>query len=720
MSQLRFEALKKLNERSKVHVEATTPNISQFFGEYVFGMEQMRATLAPAVFKKVSNAIKNHEKIDETTADAVASAAKSWAIAKGATHFTHWFQPMTGGTAEKHDSFFDALSGIEKFKGSELVQQEPDASSFPSGGIRSTFEARGYTAWDPTSPMFLYGKTLSIPTVFVSYTGETLDTKSPLLKALKAVDVAATQVCQLFDKDIQHVVASLGAEQEYFAVDKALYNARPDLVMAGRTVFGHAPARGQQLEDHYFGTIPGRVYDFMRDFEIESWKLGIPVRTRHNEVAPSQFEVAPLFEEVNVANDHNQLMMDVMSRVGEKHNLKILFHEKPFAGLNGSGKHNNWSLITDTGVNLYAPSSSARDNLLFLTFFVTTIKAVHEHADLLRASIATAGNDFRLGANEAPPAIMSAFIGSQMTAVLDELEKKGNVKIEKGDNMYMKLGIDQIPEIILDATDRNRTSPFAFTGNKFEFRAVGGSDNCGTPMAILNLIVADQLTKFYETVSKEIEKGEEKRIAIVNVLRKYIKESKAIRFEGDGYSDEWVKEAEKRGLNNIKNMPRAIEGYVSKKSLELFEKYGVLSHKEVEARNEIKLESYIKKVQIEARVIGDLAMNHIVPTAIAYQNKLIANANGLSGLGMDNKAVVQTIKEISGHIETIKASVREMVEERKRLNKITDTHKRAFGYCDDIKEKYFDKIRDAVDRLELLVDNADWPLVKYRELLFLR
>lgn len=720
MAQLRFEALKKLNERTKVHVEATTPHISQFFGENVFGMEQMRATLAPAVFKKVSHAIKNHEKIDEATADAVASAAKSWAIAKGATHFTHWFQPMTGGTAEKHDSFFDALSGIEKFKGSELVQQEPDASSFPSGGIRSTFEARGYTAWDPTSPMFLYGKTLSIPTIFVSYTGETLDTKSPLLKALKAVDLAATQVCQLFDKDINHVVASLGSEQEYFAVDKALADARPDLIMAGRTVFGHAPARGQQLEDHYFGTIPGRVYDFMREFEIEAWKLGIPVRTRHNEVAPSQFEVAPLFEEVNVANDHNQLLMDVMSRVGEKHGLKILFHEKPFAGVNGSGKHNNWSLITDTGVNLYAPSSSARDNLLFLTFFVTTIKAVHEHADLLRASIATAGNDFRLGANEAPPAIMSVFIGSQMTAVLDELEKNGNVKIEKGDNMYMKLGIDQIPEIILDATDRNRTSPFAFTGNKFEFRAVGGSDNCATPMAALNLIVAEQLTQFFETVSKEIEKGEEKRLAIVNVLRKYIKESKAIRFEGDGYSEEWVKEAEKRGLNNIKNMPRAIEAYVSKKSLALFEKHGVMSHKEVEARNEIKLESYIKKVQIEARVIGDLAMNHIIPTAIAYQNKLITNANGLKGLGVDNTAVVQTIKEISGHIETIKGNVREMVEERKRLNKLTDTHKRAFGYCDDIKEKYFDKIRDAVDKLELLVDDEDWPLVKYRELLFLR
>jgi len=720
MAKLRFEALKKLNDRPKIHVELPTPNISQFFGQNVFGIEQMRATLAPAVYKKVSSAIKNHEKIDEVTADAVAAAAKSWAIGKGATHFTHWFQPLTGGTAEKHDSFFDALSGIEKFKGSELVQQEPDASSFPSGGIRSTFEARGYTAWDPTSPMFLYGRTLSIPTVFVSYTGETLDTKSPLLKALKAVDVAATKVCQLFDKDIQHVVASLGPEQEYFVVDAALYMARPDLVMAGRSVFGHAPARGQQLEDHYFGTIPSRVYDFMREFEIESWKLGIPVRTRHNEVAPSQFEVAPLFEEVNVANDHNQLMIDVMSRVGEKHGLKILFHEKPFAGVNGNGKHNNWSLITDTGVNLYAPSSSARDNLLFLTFFVNTIKAVHEHADLLRASIATPGNDFRLGANEAPPAIMSVFIGTQMTAVLDELEKKGNVKIEKGDNMYMKLGIDQIPEIILDATDRNRTSPFAFTGNKFEFRAVGSSDNCATPMTALNLMVADQLEKFNAEVEKLIAKGEEKRIAIVNVLRKCIKESKDIRFEGDGYSEEWVKEAAKRKLSNVKNMPRALDAYLVKKSVELFEKHGVLTHKEVEARNEIRLEGYIKRVQIEARVMGDLAMNHIVPTAINYQSKLIANANGLKGLGVDNKTVVQTIKEMSEHIDTIKKGVRAMVEERKRINKITDTHRRAIAYCDDIKEKYFDVIRDAVDDLELLVDDEDWPLVKYREMLFLR
>jgi glutamine synthetase len=720
MAHLRLKALDQLANRAKIQVELPTAKISDFFGENVFTVDEMRAILAPAVFKKVSQAIKNGEKIDETTADAVASGAKSWAIAKGATHFTHWFQPLTGGTAEKHDSFFDGTAGIEKFKGSELVQQEPDASSFPSGGIRSTFEARGYTAWDPSSPMFLYGKTLCIPTIFVSYTGETLDTKASLLKAIKIVDTAATKVAQLFDRDVQKVTASLGIEQEYFVVDEALYMARPDLVMAGRSVFGHAPARGQQLEDHYFGSIPARVYDFMKEFEMESWKLGIPLRTRHNEVAPSQFEVAPMFEEVNVANDHNQLLMDVMGRVAEKHNLRVLFHEKPFAGVNGSGKHNNWSLITDTGVNLFAPSSSARDNLMFLTFFVTTVKAVHEHADLLRASIATAANDFRLGANEAPPAIMSTFLGSQMSAVLDELESKGNVKIEKGDNMYMKLGIDHIPEIILDNTDRNRTSPFAFTGNKFEFRAVGSSDNCATAMTALNVIVADQLEKLHEEVSKEIEKGTEKRLAIVNVLRRYIKESKAIRFEGDGYSDEWVKEAAKRGLSNHKNMPSAIKAYVSKKSIELFERHGIYNHKEVEARQEIKLEAYMKRVQIEARVIGDLAMNHIIPTAIAYQSKLIENANGLKSLGLDNKAVVKTIEEISGHIETIKTNVRNMIEERKRINKMTDAFEKATAYCEDVKEKYFDTIREAVDELELLVNDEDWPLVKYRELLFLR
>jgi glutamine synthetase len=720
MAHLRFKALDQLATRPKIHVELPSTKISDFFAENVYTLEEMKATLAPAVFKKVSQAIKLGEKIDETTADAVAAGAKSWAITKGATHFTHWFQPLTGGTAEKHDSFFDGTSGLEKFKGSELVQQEPDASSFPSGGIRSTFEARGYTAWDPSSPMFLYGKTLCIPTIFVSYTGETLDTKASLLKALKAVDTAATKVAQLFDRDVQKVTASLGVEQEYFLVDEALYMARPDLVMAGRSVFGHAPARGQQLEDHYFGSIPSRVYDFMKEFEVEAWKLGIPLRTRHNEVAPSQFEVAPMFEEVNVANDHNQLLMDVMSRVAEKHNLRALFHEKPFAGVNGSGKHNNWSLITDTGVNLFAPSSSARDNLMFLTFFVTTVKAIHEHADLLRASIATAGNDFRLGANEAPPAIMSTFLGSQMSAVLDELESKGNVKIEKGDNMYMKLGIDHIPEIILDNTDRNRTSPFAFTGNKFEFRAVGSSDNCATAMTALNAIVADQLERLFDEVTKETEKGTEKRLAIVNVLRRYIKESKAIRFEGDGYSDEWVKEAAKRGLSNHKNMPAAIRAYVSKKSLDLFERLGIYTHKEVEARQEIKLEAYMKRVQIEARVMGDLAINHIIPTAIAYQSKLIDNANGLKGLGMDNKAVLKTIEEISGHIETIKTNVRKMVDERKRINKMTDAFEKATAYCEDVKEKYFDVIREAVDDLELLVDDEDWPLVKYRELLFLR
>ena len=720
MAHLRFRALEQLNNRPKIHVELPSAKASEFFGENTFGLSQMKTTLSSDVFKQVSQSIKNGQKIDNVTADAVAVAVKSWALAKGATHFTHWFQPLTGGTAEKHDAFFDGLAGIEKFKGGELVQQEPDASSFPNGGIRSTFEARGYTAWDPSSPMFIYGKTLCIPTIFVSYTGELLDSKGPLLKALLAVDNAAVKVAQLFDKDIQKVTASLGCEQEYFVIDEALFMARPDLVMGGRTVFGHSPARGQQLEDHYFGSIPSRVYDFMKEFEIEAWKVGIPLRTRHNEVAPSQFEVAPLYEEVNVANDHNQLLMDLMARVAEKHHLKVLFHEKPFAGVNGSGKHNNWSLITDTGVNLFAPSSSARDNLMFLTFFVTTVKAVHEHADLLRASIATAGNDFRLGANEAPPAIMSTFLGSQMSAVLDELEKNGNIKIEKGDNMYMKLGIDRIPEIILDNTDRNRTSPFAFTGNKFEFRAVGSSDNCATAMTALNLIVADQLTLFFEAVEKEIAKGTEKRLAIVNILRKYIKESKNIRFEGDGYSDNWVKEAAKRGLSNKKNAVDAIEAYLSPKSVKIFEKHNVLTHKELEARLEIALESYIKKVQIEARVMGDIAINHIIPTAIAYQNKLIVNANGLKGLGVDNKAVVKTIKEMSGYIETIKTDVHEMIEERKRLNKLTDTHKRATGYCKNIKEKYFDEIRDAVDKLELLVDDEDWPLVKYRELLFLR
>jgi glutamine synthetase len=611
-------------------------------------------------------------------------------------------------------------AGMEKFKGSALVQQEPDASSFPNGGIRSTFEARGYTAWDPSSPIFVFEKTLCIPTIFVSYTGEALDYKTPMLKSMDSINEAAVAICQLFDRDVRKVSPSLGIEQEYFVVDKALYAARPDLVMAGRSVFGHTPARGQQLEDHYFGSIPTRVKDFMMDFEIEAHKLGIPVSTRHNEVAPGQFEVAPIFEEINKAVDHNQLLMDVMDKVAEKHSLKVLFHEKPFAGVNGSGKHNNWSLITDTGVNLFQPSNSARENLQFLTFLVATVKAVYDNADLLRASIASASNDFRLGANEAPPAIMSVFLGETLSELLDELEKNGNVKIEKGDNMYMKLGISKIPEIILDNTDRNRTSPFAFTGNKFEFRAVGSSANCGGPMTTLNVIVAEVLRDLYKDIEKEMEAGKEKKIAIVDVLRKYIKESKKIRFEGDGYSEEWAKEAQKRGLSNFKSTPEALDVYTKKSTKQLFEKHKVLNHVEVHARHEIELEAFIKKVQIESRVMGDLALNHIIPTAILYQNKLIENANGLKGLGLDHSAAVDSIKEISKHLATLQSDVNAMTEARKQLNKEDDVTKRAKGYQSKVKEAYFDKIRYAVDKLELLVDDESWPLVKYRELLFIR
>ena len=537
---------------------------------------------------------------------------------------------------------------------------------------------------------------------------------------MEAINEAAINICQLFDRNVKKVFPSLGVEQEYFVIDKALFAARPDLVMAGRTVFGHSPARGQQLDDHYFGSIPTRVKDFMVDFEIEAHKLGIPVMTRHNEVAPGQFEVAPLFEEINKATDHNQLLMDVMEKVAERHDLKVLLHEKPFAGVNGSGKHNNWSLITDTGVNLFQPSNSARENLQFLTFLVATIKAVYDHSDLLRASIASAGNDHRLGANEAPPAIISVFLGATLTEVLDELEKNGNIKIEKGDNMYMKLGISKIPEIILDNTDRNRTSPFAFTGNKFEFRAVGSQANVAGPMTALNVIVADVLKTMAKDIEKEMAAGKEKKIAIVNVLRKYIKDSKKVRFEGDGYSEAWAKEAEKRGLSNLKSTPQALDVYNTKATKELFERHNVMNHIEVHARHEIMLENFIKKVQIEGRVMGDLALNHIIPTAILYQNKMIQNANGLKGLGLDHTAAVETIKEVSKHIEALKSNITAMIEARKKLNKEEDIVKMAKGYQTDVKEAYFDKIRYAVDKLELLVDDESWPLVKYREMLFLR
>ena len=720
MANLRFQAVLEAQRRDKVKVEFPSQKISDYFGQKSFGIEKMKAKLPNEVFKKVVTAMGKGEGIGMETADAVAAAARNWAMQFGVTHYTHWFQPLTGATAEKHDSFFDSIDQIEKFKGSTLVQQEPDASSFPSGGIRSTFEARGYTAWDPTSPMFIIGTTLCIPTIFVSYTGEALDYKAPLLKAVEAVDKAATITCRFFDRNVSKVTAYLGVEQEYFVVDKALFAARPDLVMGGRTVFGHNPARGQQLDDHYFGSIPPRVYDFMRDFEIEALKLGIPVSTRHNEVAPSQFEVAPTFEELNLATDHNQLLKDVMSKVAERHSLKVLFHEKPFAGMNGNGKHNNWSLITNTGVNLFQPSSSARENLQFLVFLVNTLKAVHEHADLLRASIASAGNDFRLGANEAPPAIISTFIGQQLSSVLDELESKGNVGIEKGDNMYMKLGIDKIPEILIDNTDRNRTSPFAFTGNKFEFRAVGSDANVAQPMTALNLAVADQLSQFNKELEKRIDKGEEKRIAIVKILRKYIKDSKPRRFEGDGYSESWVKDAKKRGLSNVVDTPRALDTYVSKEIKELFERHGVCNETELEARHEIMLENYVRKVQIESRVMGDLALNHIIPTAIAYQNKLIDNARGLKELRLDNKPVLKAIEEISGHINALKVGVRQMIDERRKVNKIEDMRDLAIAYCDKVKGKYFDKIRYAADKLELLVDDEDWPLIKYRELLFIR
>lgn len=720
MAYLRFKALEQVQNRPEVRVEAPSYKVSDFFGENSFDLEKMHAALSPDIFKKVKHAIDNGLKIDHDAADVVASAAKAWAISKGITHYTHWFQPLTGATAEKHDSFFDAASGIEKLKGATLVQQEPDASSFPNGGIRSTFEARGYTAWDPSSPIFILGRTLCIPTVFVSYTGEALDYKAPLLKAVEAVNENAVRVCQLFDRNINKVVPSLGCEQEYFVIDRSLHDARPDLVMSGRSVFGHNPARGQQLDDHYFGSIPSRVYDYMKDFEIESLKLGIPVTTRHNEVAPGQFEVAPLYEEINIATDHNQLLMDVMNRVAVKHKLKVLFHEKPFAGLNGNGKHNNWSLITNTGINLFQPSSSARENLQFLTFFVCTIKAVHDNAELLRASIASAGNDFRLGANEAPPAIMSVFIGTQLTEVLNEIETNGNIKVGKGDNMYMKLGIDKIPEIILDNTDRNRTSPFAFTGNKFEFRAVGSDENVAAPMTVLNLIMANTLNEFSVAVEKDIAKGTDKKLAIMNVLRKFIKDSSKVRFEGDGYSAEWVKEAKKRGLANVKDTPRALDAFLSKKTVALYQKFDVLSKLELEARNEIKLENYIMKVQIESRSMGDLAHNHIIPTAIKYQNKLIENANGLKDLKLDNKHVKQTIDNVSKHLKVVMTEVDKMIDERRRVNKIEDLRKKAIAYCDDVKGKYFDKIRYAVDRLELLVDDEDWPLPKYREMLFIK
>lgn len=731
MPTLRFQALKDVNHRKPLVVAPAGEKVSDYFGINVFNWKTMREYLPKDKYKELREAVEKGAPIDRSMAEQVAAAMKSWAMQKGVTHYTHWFQPLTGTTAEKHDAFFEPLAdgfSIEEFGGDKLVQQEPDASSFPNGGLRNTFEARGYTAWDPSSPAFIIDGTLCIPTIFVAYTGESLDQKAPLLRSLNFLDKAATRVVQdFFDRGVSRVIATLGWEQEYFLVDRSLFNARPDLQITGRTLFGHTSAKNQQLEDHYFGSISSRVTAFMRDFEAESLKLGIPVKTRHNEVAPGQFECAPVFEEANLAVDHNLLLMDVMDKVAIKHDFRVLFHEKPFAGVNGSGKHNNWSLATDTGKNLLSPGTTPKKNLQFLTFFVNTIRAVYEHDDLLRASIASAGNEHRLGANEAPPAIMSVFIGSFLTQVLDDLEnavQKG-VKMSPDDKTDLKLKIIKIPEILLDNTDRNRTSPFAFTGNKFELRAVGSSANCSSAMAVLNTIVADQLVKFHAQVTALVDKGLPKDEAIFQILKDYIVESKAIRFEGNGYSDEWVVEAEKRGLKNVKTTPAALDVLTTKKVKDLYAKNEILTERELEARYEIDLELYAKKIQIESRVMGDLATNHIIPTAIQYQNILIDNVRGLKEVlgDKDFKELageqLRLIREISERTTRLHNLVEEMTEERKKANAHGHARQLAGDYCDKVVP-YFQQIRREVDKLELIVSDELWPLPKYRELLFLR
>ena len=727
MSTIRFNALKETLHRKAVEIKEQGRR-SEMFGANVFNKHAMRQFMTNEAFVSVQSAIVDGVKIERKIADQVAAGMKDWALSKGATHYTHWFQPLTGATAEKHDAFFETIEdgrAMEKFDGGQLVQQEPDASSFPNGGIRNTFEARGYTAWDPTSPAFIYGTTLCIPTVFVAYTGEALDNKAPLLKALQAVDTAATAICKYFDKNVSKVIASLGWEQEYFLIDTALAASRPDITLTGRTLLGHSPAKGQQLDDHYFGSIPSRVMSYMRDLEHECMLLGIPVKTRHNEVAPNQYELAPIFEEANLAVDHNSLLMDVMEKVSQRHHFKVLFHEKPFAGINGSGKHNNWSLATDTGVNLLSPGKTPMKNLQFLTFFVNTIKAVHGHEELLRSSIASAGNDHRLGANEAPPAIISVFIGSQLSAVLDELEHVTKGKLSPQEKTDLKLNVvGKIPDVLLDNTDRNRTSPFAFTGNKFELRAVGSWANCAGPMTVLNTIVAKQLKEFKKEVDALIaSKGLKKDEAVFNVLREYIKASKKIRFEGNGYGAEWEKEAAKRGLSNHKTTPEALKAKISKKSIDLFEEMGVMSKVEVEARHEIELEEYILRIQIEGRVLGDVARNHVIPTAVKYQNTLIENVSGLKNIFENDfkkhaKEQVDLIEKISLHIAGINSKVEEMTQQRKKANKL-EGQKSADMYCNKVRP-YFDEIRYHCDKLEMMVDDELWPLAKYRELLFTR
>jgi glutamine synthetase len=729
MAKFRQRALDEVLNREPLPFVREDNLVSNYYGRLVFDNEKMKKYLSAEAFGAVMDAIDKGTTIDRKMADQIAQGMKSWALENGATHYTHWFHPLTDATAEKHDAFIvhgEKGKVIEAFSGTLLAQQEPDASSFPSGGIRQTFEARGYTAWDPTSPAFISETTLTIPTVFISYTGEALDYKTPLLRALDVVDKAATDVCQYFDKNVTSVQANLGWEQEYFLIDEALYMARPDLILTGRTLMGHSSSKDQQLDDHYFSSIPTRVNRFMQDVENEAYKLGIPVKTRHNEVAPNQFELAPIYEEANLANDHNQLIMDIMQKIARRHRFRILYHEKPFAGINGSGKHNNWSLSTNNGINLYSPGKNPKSNLLFLTFVINTMQAVYDNQDLLRASIYHAGNQHRLGANEAPPSILSVFLGTEISKMLDLMEESVvDRKMTPDEKTALKLNIGRIPEIILDSTDRNRTSPFAFTGNRFEFRAVGSSANCASALIVLNTIMANQLIKFKAEVDSLVEKGTKKDEAIFQVLKSLIIKSKAIRFNGDGYSAEWVKEAAKRGLSNVNNVPEAVSAYLRPENEKMFEELGVFSKSELHGRVEVEYEKFIKKIQIESRVLADLAINHIVPTAVKYQTMLLENVKNIKEVFSADEfeqlagARKDLIREISGHISAIKAKRYEMIEARKKANIIEDIIDKAKSY-DETVLPFLADIRYHIDKLELIVDNELWPLPKYRELLFVR
>ena len=741
MQTLRFQVVGEAFKKKPLVVETPSERPSEYFGRKVFNREKMYKYLPMDVYNAMVDVIDNGARLDRRVADAVAAGMKQWAVENGVTHYTHWFQPLTEGTAEKHDSFVehDGKGGmVEEFSGKLLVQQEPDASSFPSGGIRSTFEARGYSAWDPTSPVFIIDDTLCIPTVFISYSGESLDYKAPLLRALHAVNVAATEVCHYFDPEVKKVTSNLGWEQEYFLVDEGLYAARPDLLLTGRTLMGHDSAKNQQMDDHYFGSIPERVAAFMRELEIVALELGIPCKTRHNEVAPNQFELAPIFEETNLAVDHNMLLMSMMKRVARKHGFRVLLHEKPFAGINGSGKHNNWSLSTDNGILLHAPGKTPEQNLRFATFIVETLMGVYRHNGLLKASIMSATNAHRLGANEAPPAIISSFLGKQLSELLDHIEKadRGDILAMDG-KQGMKMDIPEIPELLIDNTDRNRTSPFAFTGNRFEFRAVGSEANCASAMITLNSAVAEALVDFKKRVDKKIAEYSKlpeysegtghtaKFHAIIDVLREDIKTCKPIRFDGNGYSDEWVAEAEKRGLDVEKSCPKIFERYLDESSIKMFESLGVMTRKELEARNEVKWETYTKKIQIEARLLGDISMNHIIPVATRYQSALLKNVENMTGIFSAEKAQklsarnVKLIEEIAERTSAIESMVEELVNARKKANKIEDEHQKAIAYHDEVEPK-FDEIRYQIDKLELIVDDSLWPLPKYRELLFIR